>query len=192
MASPRKARRRKRAPVESRPQRILALDSSSACIGYAVFEQEQVLAYGKFIPTGGRGTHGEKLAGFRAWLMALVAEVVPDRVCFELPFHGRRRNTFGVLCRYIGVIEAVHFEALGREVGDGDAIPAHLIKRAIGAPRGQTHEENKRRVVRMVNERYGLRLRYADDKKISQDDIADAIAVGWAWYALHSDAEEAT
>jgi hypothetical protein len=78
-------------------------------------------------------------------------------------------------------------EFFGVELPQEDALEAKAIKRAIGAKRVKGHENNKLVVVKLVNAEFGLRLKFKADerpKKISQDDEADAIAVGWAWHLL--------
>jgi len=101
------------------------------------------------------------------------------------------KNTFGVLSRYVGAIEAAHFEHYEREIEKSEAVPAHLVKKAIGAKKGQNHEANKKIVVLLINEVFGLSLKFkANDatKKVSQDDEADAIALNWAWHRLNREA----
>ena len=92
---------------------------------------------------------------------------------------------------YKGAILAAHWDVLGYELADRNRLPAHIIKRAMGLPKG-THDENKRAAVEYINKRFGLSLRYvqSDAKKTrSQDDEADAIAVGDVWHALHRKAD---
>jgi Holliday junction resolvasome RuvABC endonuclease subunit len=112
----------------------------------------------------------------------------PHVVIYEAPYQGRMKNTFGILSRYVGVIEAAHYEHYEREVAKSEAVPAHLVKRAIGAKKGKDHESNKKIVLMLVNQTFGLSLKYkANDstKKVSQDDEADAIALNWAWHSLN-------
>jgi hypothetical protein len=88
-----------------------------------------------------------------------------------------------VLSAYIGMLKATYYEVSGSDLDERDGIAAHLIKRRIGARKGRSHDENKRIVVQLVNERFGLSLAYQSEdrsKKTSDDDIADAIAVGWS------------
>jgi hypothetical protein len=173
-------------------ERTLALDSSSVACGWSVFEGGALVAHGRYCQAG-KG-HGERLANFRVWLLDLMDEWKPDVVMYEAPYRGRSKNTFGVLVRYVAVIEAAHFEHYEREIGKTEAVAAHTVKRAIGAPRGASHDENKRIVMKLVNSRYRLRLRYSakdsKKKKVSQDDNADAIALNWAWHELYRGSEE--
>lgn len=125
---------------------------------------------------------------FRMWLLEMFETWGPHLLIYEAPYQGRMKNTFGILSRYVGVIEASHFEHYEREIEKSEAVPAHLVKKAIGARKGEDHESNKKIVVLLVNEHFGLGLKFkANDtnKRVTQDDEADAIALNWAWHRLH-------
>lgn len=166
--------------------RVLALDSSSRACGWSIFDDGQLVAHG-FYRQSGEG-HGERLMRFRHWLLEIMGCWLPTLVIYEAPYQGRMKNTFGILSRYVGIIEAAHFEHYGREFEKEQAVAAHLVKRAIGAKKGADHEANKKIVVLLVNEQFGLSLKFkANDtnKKTTQDDEADAIALNWAWHLMH-------
>lgn len=174
-------------PKETAGERVLALDSSSKCCGWSVFENGALVTQGRFIQQG-KG-HGQKLSAFRQWILQMLEEFAPTQLAYEKPYSGRMRNTFGILSRYAGVIEIAHFEHFGYELPEENALAAHLIKKVIGAKKGKNHEQNKKIVLLMVNKAFGLSLKYKDNdptKKTSQDDEADAIAVNWAWHLLRS------
>jgi Holliday junction resolvasome RuvABC endonuclease subunit len=169
-------------------ERVFALDSSSRACGWSIFDNGQLIAYGCFRQTG--SGHGEKLMNFRAWLLSMFADWKPDLLIYEAPYQGRMKNTFGILSRYVGVIEASHYEFYGREIEKSESVPAHMVKRAIGAKKGIDHDANKKIVLQMVNQKFSLRLKFKSNdttKKVSQDDDADAIALNWAWHILNRD-----
>jgi hypothetical protein len=63
-----------------------------------------------------------------------------------------------------------------------------MVKKAIAAKKGKDHESNKKIVVLLVNETFGLNLKFkANDtnQRVTQDDEADAIALNWAWHRLN-------
>lgn len=192
-ASPKKrgpSRRKQKSPLSvERPQgreRVLALDTSSKCVGWAVFDDGRLLQHGRYVQQG-KG-HGQRLASFRTWTLALLQEFAPEQLVYEAPYAGRMRNTFGVLSKYAGVVESCHYEHFSREIPPANAVAAHLVKKAIGATKGRSHEENKKIVVLLVNQVFGLGLKYTQNdatKKTSQDDEADAIALNWAWHLLY-------
>ena len=124
---------------------------------------------------------------FRHWLLTMFREWTPHVVVYEAPYQGRMKNTFGILSRYVGIIEAAHYEHYGREFEKTESVAAHLVKRTIGAKKGANHEANKKIVLLLVNQKFGLSLKFkANDvaKKVTQDDQADAIALNWAWHLL--------
>jgi Holliday junction resolvasome RuvABC endonuclease subunit len=165
--------------------RLLALDVSSRAVGWALFEHNKLLTYGKYEHVG--DAHGEKLHNYLEWLAALFAEVHPTSVAVEAAFQGRHRNAFAVLTLYRAALLVAHMRTYGRELPDKNQIPPHLIKRVLAVPKG-THTENKARVVAVINQLYGTAFRFdaarPDDKARNDDDIADAVAVGHAWCAL--------
>lgn len=170
------------APVGS-VERVLAFDSSSKACGWSIFDNGTLVAYGRYLQSG--DGHGERLMRFREWALQMFAEWAPHIVIYEAPYQGRMRNTFGVLSKYVAIIEAAHFQHYGVEIQEGAAVPAHLIKKLIGAKKGKDHEANKKIVLLMVNQEFGLSLKFkANDtaKSVSQDDDADAIALNWAWH----------
>jgi Holliday junction resolvasome RuvABC endonuclease subunit len=171
--------------------RVLALDPSSVCVGWAIYEHGKLKDFGRYLQVGRE--HGERLINYIFWLQELFNRVKPTTVVYEAPFQGRHRNAFAVLSMYRGAIIAAHFDVFGRELADRNAIPAHLIKRVLGVPKG-THDENKKAVIEVINKKHGLSLKWAtgDTKKQkSQDDVADAIAVGDVYHALHEANPEA-
>lgn len=186
------ARRRRRSgqkstvaphPPVGKVERVLALDSSSRACGWSVFDDGQLVSYGHYVQQG--EGHGEKLMNFQQWLLQVFVYWEPHQVIYEAPYQGRASNAYGVLSKYAGAIEAMHYEWAGREIDETGAMPAHVVKKLIGAKKGENHEANKLIVLLMVNEAFGLSLKYKSNdlkKRVSQDDDADAIALNWAWH----------
>jgi Holliday junction resolvasome RuvABC endonuclease subunit len=165
-----------------RPERILSLDVSSVAVGFAVFDRGKLIDYGKYQQRG--KAHGERLMHFQRWLTATIDEFKPDQVVVEKPYAGPRRSVFGVLMLYIAMILAVHFRRFECELPDENRVPANLVKKILKMPKGANHEARKRMMVNEINRLYGLNLKFKSDdktKKVSEDDIADGIAVGRAW-----------
>lgn len=170
-------------PPVGNVERVLALDSSSRACGWSIFDSGQLVAFGHF-PQVGKG-HGERLYHYRLWLLEMFRTWAPHVVIYEAPFQGRMRNAYAVLSKYVAVIEAAHFEHFREELAETSVVAAHVVKKAIGAEKGRNHESNKKIVLLMVNEKFGLSLKFkANDveKKSTQDDDADAIALNWAWH----------
>jgi Holliday junction resolvasome RuvABC endonuclease subunit len=177
----------KRRVVEPAPRTgtVLALDVSSVCVGWALFDGIDLVAYGKYRTVGEE--HGERLYNFGQWLYTMLEERQPDAAIVEAPYPGRRRNSYGVLQMYFGVVLATHVRWCGREMPHDQRVAAHRIKRLLQMPKGADHESRKRQMVQEINRLYGLALKFkAKDpkKRISDDDIADAIALARAWLLL--------
>lgn len=180
------AKRRRPTSTIAVPSSILGLDISSACVGWAYFQDGTPIAYGKYVPTGEH--HGEKLSHFREWLTEQLKGYQPDALLIEAPFAGRRRFAFGVLMMYCGVALQSHFEYFGVEQPPEHRVPAHLIKKLLRARKTSSYEQRKKNMVLAMNQRYGLSLRFkANDrtKKVSDDDTADALALVTAFLIHH-------
>lgn len=167
-------------------ERVLALDFSSKCVGWSIFDNGEPIAQGKELQVG--DGHGEKLYRFVDWLRMMFGGWKPDVVVYEAPYAGRMRHAFAVLNKYVAAIDFVHWEYYGKEVETSQAVPSHVVKRTIKAPKGKNHEDNKRIMVKLMNETYGLGLKFKEHdttRRYSDDDVADALAVNTAWHALH-------
>ena len=163
-------------------ERILSLDISSVCVGFAVHEGGKLMHFGKHIQAGKH--HGARLASFRAWLHEMYRKFEPHQVVLEAPYAGRKRFTFGVLMMYVAVVLQTHYEWRQEEMPDENRVQSSVVKRILRVKRGKTHEERKKLMVQLINTLYKLNLRFkADDKtkKVSDDDTADAIALGRAF-----------
>lgn len=167
---------------EIKPKRILGLDISSKFVGWAIFDDLEPHTHGLYRHVG--VGHGERLGNYLNWLYSLFAEYKPDEIVIELPFAGRRRNTFGVLTLYISTTILAHYQHMGKELPDENKLQAREIKHLMQVQRGSDHDENKAIMVEVINRLYGLNLRFDprdSTKKISEDDIADAYAIILAW-----------
>lgn len=163
-------------------ERLLALDTSSTCVGWAVFEDGSLVQHGRYRQK--QVEHGERLATFQTWLEDMLRTFNPNQLVYEKPFAGRRRNAFGVLTMYVAVVLLTWFRHSGLEITTANAVPARDVKRRNSMRKGKDHEQNKKLGVLLANRLYGLRLKYKSNdktKKVSQDDEADAILLGRAW-----------
>jgi hypothetical protein len=164
-------------------ERVLALDLSSQCVGWAVFDNGELVTYGRYRQCG--ESHGEKLATFDVWLIDLLKWQAPTHVVVEAPYAGRVRHTYGILMLYVGKVLEQHFRHFGEEMPKHHLVPAHLVKRILGVKKGTSHEQNKKRVLLLINQLYGLSLKFKSNdrtKRVSEDDTADAIALNRAWW----------
>jgi Holliday junction resolvasome RuvABC endonuclease subunit len=162
--------------------RLLALDVSSVTVGWAVFDDSALLRFGKWHPPGDDGTHAERLSNYLHWLELMLEEWDVDLLVVERPYSARNRKAFFVLSRYFGVAEIAHWRYFAAELPDEQSIQPKAVKDELGAVRdGLTYEGRKKLMVDIVNDLYDLHLKYKPRSKQSDDDVADAIAVGHAW-----------
>lgn len=191
-------RRRQRASASTQwtttgdPSRVLAFDVSSVCVGWSLFVDGRLHDYGKYLQVG-QG-HGERLVRYLQWLREVFDTLKPTAVTVEAPYQSRNPVSYAVLTLYRAALLMAHVWYFGRELPDNAQLPAYLVKRGLGVERAMAkdrdkrHAENKKLVIEEINRLYDTRFRYVDGdakKKKSEDDIADAVAVGHVWLALH-------
>ncbi len=158
--------------------RILALDISGSCTGWALGLYGKLESYGKYIPKQS-GSKGKKLAQFADWLTSLLEAKKPTIILIEKPYRGRNSNVLANLSKYIAVAELCAYLTLDLELEDSWFLDPRSIKKALKVQRGKDYDDNKKIMVNRINELFGLKLKYSKkkSKKLSDDDISDAIAV---------------
>lgn len=162
------------------------MDVSSVCVGWSLWDHGELERHGRQRLKG--VGHGQRLVHFQEALRELLEIQRPEEVVYERPFSARRANAYGVLMQYCAIVHLEYWRYATREIPDDNRVTARVVKRVTRVRRGRTHAENKERMVQWANQRFGLNLRYRknDTRKVqSQDDEADAIAVGFTW--LHLD-----
>lgn len=182
----RRQRRRRKAPEPPRQPprgpRVLALDVSSVCVGWALFKDGLPEVFGKYHQVG--ESHDERLVHFHGWLGAVLQQLQPDEMVLEEPYFSRQPKTFAVLTMYATVVLMCHVEYFGEAMPGQNRIQPAQVKRELKAKYGTDHTNRKRLMVLMMNQIYGLELRFKHPdkfKRVSDDDIADALALGRAW-----------
>lgn len=169
------------APLAESTDLLLALDTSSSGVGWALFDCGQLVDWGVKYP-GVLAGPDQRLSDFQAWLAALFERWKPTAVVVEQPFQGRRRWSFAVLIQYIALVHLTYYRHFGREMPPGSSIQARTVKKLHVMPAKQTHTTNKQNAVALVNRLYGLGLVWHSNKIKSQDDTADAILLGRTWH----------
>ena len=147
--------------------RILALDQASRVSGWAIFEDEELIKYGK-IDANKYDDIGKRLHLIREEVQNLIEDEHIDKVYLEdIYMDGQRVNnvaTFKVLAEVFGVLYelCVYMEL------PVDAILAGTWKSTLSI-KGKTRPEQKRNAQKWVEETYGV--------KPTQDEC-DAICIG--------------
>ena len=127
------ARSTRPAPAPLTAQRVLSLDISSVCVGWALHVDGKLKHYDNYLQRGKH--HGERLVHFREWLIKALERWTPNQLVVEAPYAGRRRNAYGVLMMYAAVVLLVHYEVYGGELPDTSKIQPSVVKRLLGLPK---------------------------------------------------------
>lgn len=172
---------------EASGERTLAFDLSTGCVGWALGIDGGLTQYGKLIFKASASV-GEKLAAWEEFASALIDTIRPDRIVLERPMS----RSGAVTARHyelLGILRFAYRRSTGAEVGADCLIPARTAKLTVGVRKGGTYEDRKRYMVERINAITGLALKYdAKSKRVSDDDIADAIAILLTYSAIANDA----
>lgn len=145
--------------------RILAIDQSSRCNGYAIFENNELIETGTFTLTS--DDVGERLVQLREEVTKFIKDNQIDIVLFEdiqLQSGIAGVTTYKVLAEVFGVIQELVTE-LGIEY---HIVHSQTWKSALNI-KGKARAEQKKNAQTYVNNTYNI--------KVSQD-AADAICIG--------------
>lgn len=162
--------------------RVLALDISTTCIGWALGEDKEVVRWGKLVFKT-TAEIGEKLLAWNEFLTVLLDVYEPDKLLVESVL-SRRANTTKRHSEMHGITRKVWRRYTGEEIKKSWFVSPKTVKSALGVRRGNDHDENKLIMVNEVNARLPhLGLRYdSGSAYTSDDDIADAVAVLLAYW----------
>lgn len=158
---------------------IIALDASTSCTGWAVFEDERLIAYGKIKPHG--DTWRDRLMDETMELAALFREYVPDVVVAEdVPLKDGKQT--------IVKLGAVHGMILslcaGFKLEPVFVLPStwrHKLGMFDGTRAGMKRDAMKEKAVHMANELFGLDLQWVSPTSTkNDDDTAESILIGYS------------
>ena len=149
--------------------RILALDQASRITGFAIFDNNELIEYGKMdLSKESESDLGYKLWTLRGLVKNLIEEYQIDKIILEdIYMDGQRVNnvqTFKVLAEVFGVLYELCIE-MKKPV---EAVLAGTWKSTLGI-KGKTRPEQKRNAQTWVENNYGI--------KPTQDEC-DAICIG--------------
>jgi len=142
--------------------RILALDDSTTTTGWSVFDNEELVGYGKIEMTQKNPT--ERISALRQWLLSMLTKWHPDTVSIEDIQKQENVQIFKILAQLQGVLENTLFENKYHYTVD------HVASwRSFCGVKGKSRSELKRNAQEKVKEWY--------DVTVTQDE-ADAICLG--------------
>lgn len=161
---------------------ILSLDASTTCTGWAIWNEKGLAAYGAIKPDG-EGWR-DRLVHEGAELKDIIEQYRPSLIVMEdVPL-----NSKGGL-KTLVVLGGVQGFILG--VASACHVPIQLIlpnqwRSKIGlydgTEAGKKRDVLKEKAVRYVNSEFGLSLNWVSpSSKKNQDDIAEAILIGYSY-----------
>lgn len=163
-------------PVKKNGYRILALDQASVVSGYAIFDNEKLITYGKWSSNGAHST--ERIAQTKAWMSCMIDRWGPDLVVFEDIQLQKNKNTpneeemvltFKKLAALQGVLKNYCFES-------------GVIYKIVSPSTWRAHSEIKGKQRTDKKKNAQLKVKKIYDISVTQDE-ADAILIGdWAAY----------
>lgn len=146
--------------------RLLALDQASKTSGYAIFDGDELIEYGKFTAT--ESDIGDRLYEIRQKVLELITKWDIDEVAFEdIQLQNNVYNnvkTFKVLAEVYGIIDELLVELKIPHT----SVLAATWKSTLGI-KGKNRAEQKRNAQEYVNRTYNI--------KATQDE-SDAICIG--------------
>lgn len=156
---------------------ILAFDLSAKASAFAAGTYTgDLIQFSKYVAAN-KGGRGQKLHNFAKWVSKSINRLpyTPSEVVIEAPYYRRNIKTYGVLNMYVAITQREVFRLLGLECS---MIAPSTVKSVLNVEKGATHAERKLNMITFINSFMNLQLKYhKTNKKISDDDIADAIAV---------------
>lgn len=159
-------------PKSKGVSRTLALDQATNTTGWCIFDDKELIAYGKIHFTQNDAI--ERMSKVRNWLLNIIETWKPDRIGLEdiqlQKFTGKNGHTEGavttykVLAQLQGVLEVTAFEK---------NIPCYVIHTATWRSHckitARSRQDQKRAAQLYVTNKY--------EKNVTQDE-ADAICIG--------------
>ena len=143
-------------------QRVLALDDSTTITGWAVFDNEELVGYGKIEMT--QKTPLERITALKQWMLSMITKWNPDVVAIEDIQQQQNVQIFKVLAWLQGVLLNALFETKTQfEI-------VHVASwRSYCQVKGRSRSELKKNAQTRIKDWY--------DVSVSQDE-ADAICLG--------------
>lgn len=160
-------------PVKKKGYRILAIDQASITSGWSIFDNDELISYGKWTSEGTHST--ERIGQTKYWVASMVEKWKPDLLVLEdiqlqkFSDGGEAVVTYKKLAHLQGVLKNFAFEK-----GIPYKVVAPATWRAYSQIKGKTRSDKKKSAQ--------LKIKSLYDVNVTQDE-ADAILIG-AW-AVH-------
>lgn len=158
---------------------IISLDASTSCTGYAVFDGDNLVTYGKIKPRG--DDWRDRIMYETMELAALMREYHPQVIIAEDVPLKDGKNTIVKLGAVHGMILSL---CAGFKINPLFLLPSnwrHDIGLFDGTRTGMKRDVMKEKAVDMANELFRLDLQWiSPTSSKNDDDVAEAILIGWS------------
>lgn len=160
---------------------ILSLDCSTTCIGWAVFDEDDLIDYGRLEPTVSDLEWRDRVHNLLSSLEKLILKYKPTKIYQEeVPMGGSGGVMTAIQLGYaqgvFSVIENIYCEIEYIDVG--------TWRKNIGISEGKDQRRNAKKIksIEKANELFGLNLpieftKGGNYKSNGSDDISDAILI---------------
>lgn len=162
--------------------KILSLDASTSSTGWAIFEGEKLTKYGVLKPTMSLDWTIRIKDEF-AFLDELIKNTQVDKIVAECPPAKDGKLIMQKLGAIQGMILALGANnAVENEFMTPTQWRSRLGNIFDGTRKGTGRPELKKKAIAVANETFGLELKYVEHHPSkNEDDIAEAILIGWAY-----------
>jgi Holliday junction resolvasome RuvABC endonuclease subunit len=168
--------------------RFVTVDVSTKFLAYALWDDDKLVEYGKVFP---EGTLDEAVGSITAAVETKFKRRKVERVVYESAFLGKNVNVVKGLSKTTGALiggfylcgvrEFVPVPPITWQTGvhvgrtsraDLESLRNKYPRRSATWIKNKDRENRKQLIIDMVNQRYGLSLKFEDN------DLADAIGIG--------------
>lgn len=158
---------------------IISIDASTSSSGWAVFQNNELIAHGCVKPKG--KDWRDRIMEESVFFMQLIQKYNPDMICAEAMPLKPGSHTLEALGAVHGMILCL---CAGYKIKPVFLLPSKWRKTLglfDGTRQGMKREVLKEKAIIMANEKFGLNLKwYGPKSKKSEDDEAEAILIGWS------------
>lgn len=158
----------------------MSIDASSTCIGWSIFEDDDLITYGKILPTIKDLDWRERLQDFIPQLHEIMKAYKPKKMYIEdVPLMKKGGlNTLVIL----GAIQGMLLGICCSHSVDVEFIPVATWRKNIGlfdgTAEGKERNMLKQHSIEKANKLFGLDLVYVSpSSKKNDDDISDSILI---------------
>lgn len=160
--------------------KVMGIDASTTCTGYAFFDENKLIHYSCIKPNG--TTWQERLINEGPKLNMLIEQWKPDVIIMEnVPLVNRQLETLVILGAVQGYILSV---ASSHGVEIKFVMPSEWRSKVglyDGTKRGMKRDVLKQRAIEKANKLFHLDLTWVSPRsKKNQDDIAESILIAYS------------